>query len=519
MANSHSRRNNTLGTRITSMQEDIDTLKKKSKTAAPSTTDTARIEDLNREIDIASSPALLLQQIIPDLDSRYAQSGSSSPLATTETPGIVELATTPEVWAATDNTRVVTVAQLLEGFKEFGVRTGRAGNAANTDWDQAFDTGFYWGSPPTSFPGSPSNLLVGHVYKIGSTNETHTGGDALGSIQAMWEFNIGTGVLVDSWRRVSVDGFIWSSWVSDTELVAQATTTKRGTVELATDAEALSGTDTERAVTPHGLKTVADTKAPANHTHTHTAITDFDVAVTDLIPDATKTQAGIIEIATQAEALTGIDDSRAMTPAMVRAVNNALSDQLVQDIGEDITAVDVKSQQALDAVGAAISTSIDEYFVTNSSTTPPPPNAAWDSDTPDWNPGEFVWRRTKYTTIAGATYYGSPVVVTGNDGTPGEDAVFLRIDSTNGTVFKNSAISTVLRVEIFKGTSRIVNLDDLDAILGPGYYLEWSWRRYDDTDFGIISSSDGRLSQGGFALTVSPADVNEKTVFQCTLRY
>lgn len=43
--------------------------------------------------------------------------------------------------------------------------------------------------------------------------------------------------------------------------VAQATDTLRGTVELATTAEATTGTDTVRAVTPAGLKAVADTKA------------------------------------------------------------------------------------------------------------------------------------------------------------------------------------------------------------------------------------------------------------------
>lgn len=44
--------------------------------------------------------------------------------------------------------------------------------------------------------------------------------------------------------------------------VADASTTTKGVVELATIAEATAGTDTARAVTPAGLKAVADTKAP-----------------------------------------------------------------------------------------------------------------------------------------------------------------------------------------------------------------------------------------------------------------
>jgi len=47
--------------------------------------------------------------------------------------------------------------------------------------------------------------------------------------------------------------------------VPPATTTIQGVVELATDAECLTGTDAVRAVTPHGLKAVADTKANVNH--------------------------------------------------------------------------------------------------------------------------------------------------------------------------------------------------------------------------------------------------------------
>jgi len=52
---------------------------------------------------------------------------------------------------------------------------------------------------------------------------------------------------------------------SATFSVPPATTTIQGVVELATDAEALAGSDAVRAITPKTLKTVADTKAPVNH--------------------------------------------------------------------------------------------------------------------------------------------------------------------------------------------------------------------------------------------------------------
>lgn len=96
-------------------------------------------------------------------------------------------------------------------------------------------------------------------------------------------------------------------------------------------------------------------------------------------------------------------------------------------------------------------------------------------------------------------------------------AATLRIVSTRGTAFKNNAIATVLTVTVFYGGQQITDITALQAAFGTGAYLEWQWRRMDDSAFGIISSADSRLSQAGFALTVTPADVDEQTVFQCNL--
>lgn len=73
--------------------------------------------------------------------------------------------------------------------------------------------------------------------------------------------------------------------------VSAATDTAAGIVELATNAEAQAGTDTARAVTPAGLASVT----------------------------ATETRAGLIELATSAEAQTGTDTARAITPATMKA--------------------------------------------------------------------------------------------------------------------------------------------------------------------------------------------------------
>lgn len=99
----------------------------------------------------------------------------------------------------------------------------------------------------------------------------------------------------------------------------------------------------------------------------------------------------------------------------------------------------------------------------------------------------------------------------------GESATVLRIDSSRGTVFKNSAVSTVLTVVIYHGGQRITDRAGLTAAFGAGAYLEWSWQRMDDETFGVISSGDSRMTNDGFAFTLSPDDVDTKVVFQCSL--
>ena len=61
-------------------------------------------------------------------------------------------------------------------------------------------------------------------------------------------------------------GDITSGTLAAAQLPA-ASATASGIVELATTAEATTGTDATRAVTPAGLKAVADTKAASTHTH------------------------------------------------------------------------------------------------------------------------------------------------------------------------------------------------------------------------------------------------------------
>lgn len=78
--------------------------------------------------------------------------------------------------------------------------------------------------------------------------------------------------------------------------IVSASETAQGIVELATNAEAQTGTDNVRAVHPQGLKYTLDNR------------------------NASETQTGLIELATVAEAIAGADAVRAITPKTLNSV-------------------------------------------------------------------------------------------------------------------------------------------------------------------------------------------------------
>lgn len=108
-------------------------------------------------------------------------------------------------------------------------------------------------------------------------------------------------------------------------------------------------------------------------------------------------------------------------------------------------------------------------------------------------------------------------VSSGKDGRDGQDAVTLRIDSSRGTVFKNSEVSTVLTAVIFKGGKTITDAVSMRAEFGSNAYLEWQWQRMGEETFGTILATDSRISDEGFSLSLTPSDVDTKVVFKCRL--
>lgn len=227
------------------------------------------------------------------------------PTATTEVSGIVELATKEEAVAGNDTTKAVTP----EGVKS------------------AFD----------------SNLQA-----------------ALGSS--------GDGSLVDSIvQLITGDENLIQEILS---ILKDATTEQKGVAELATVDEVKTGTDTTRVITPSTLvqalpdilteifkpneggttNTVVQqiTNTIADDTHLTEEIAGSILEVLATSGYATETTAGIIRIATVAEATAGTSDTTAITPAKLKNQLDPVKNELTS-LGDDV-------QEAVDAVGNMEST-------------------------------------------------------------------------------------------------------------------------------------------------------------------
>ena len=98
-----------------------------------------------------------------------------------------------------------------------------------------------------------------------------------------------------------------------------------------------------------------------------------------------------------------------------------------------------------------------------------------------------------------------------------EVTVSLYIVSSKGTVFKNTNVSTVLSVVLYKGKTRIEDATAMKEAFGEDAYLQWKSRRDDDEDDLLIPPEDERISEGGFKFKISPTDIDTKGTFSCVL--
>ena len=185
------------------------------------------------------------------------------------------------------------------------------------------------------------------------------------------------------------------------------------------------------------------------------------------------------------------------------------------------TSVETAISEAQQKAESAIISSIEQFYQSDSPTSLS--GGDWAIVEPVWIDGKYIWRRTKVTYGNGNIEYSpseTGVCITGNTGAQGErgeNSVMLYIESSNGTVFKNNSISTVLSVVIYYGDKRITDESSMKSAFGNSAYLQWKWKLPEDDDYVSVALDDYRIGGNGFTFTITPEDVATRVTFICEL--
>ena len=138
------------------------------------------------------------------------------------------------------------------------------------------------------------------------------------------------------------------------------------------------------------------------------------------------------------------------------------------------------------------------YQKSNSGTTPP--SGDWLTSIPATNPGEYLWTKTVVTYSDNKSTTSYSVSRNGVNGQNGQDALTMVITSSNGTIFKNTAIATTLTAHVYKGPQEVTG-----AELSKLGTIKW----YKDKELTAVAT--------GQTLTINPGDVSNQATYTAKL--
>ena len=85
------------------------------------------------------------------------------------------------------------------------------------------------------------------------------------------------------------------------------------------------------------------------------------------------------------------------------------------------------------------------------------------------------------------------------------------------TIIDMTDVSTVITYYLLQLTTLTPPTQPTVEAFGSTSYLEWSVRKYGESSYTTVLSSDSHLSDGGFKYTVGPSDIDTQAVFQVAL--
>ena len=148
--------------------------------------------------------------------------------------------------------------------------------------------------------------------------------------------------------------------------------------------------------------------------------------------------------------------------------------------------------------GKGVSSAAVTYQIGASGTTTP--TGTWNAAVPSVPAGQFLWTRTVTTYTDSSTTTTYSIAYAGTNGDDGADALLLTITSSNGTYFKNSAISTVFTAHIYQAGVEVTGT----ALTALGS-IKW----YKDGGSTAVGT--------GQTFTIDAGDVNSKAIYVAQL--
>lgn len=106
-----------------------------------------------------------------------------------------------------------------------------------------------------------------------------------------------------------------------------------------------------------------------------------------------------------------------------------------------------------DGTSVSISSTEVKYQASADGTTVP--TGTWSSAVPSVPVGQYLWTRTVVNYSDGKSTTSYSVSRNGTDGADGADAITMSITSSNGTIFKNTAVSTTLTAHVYKAGTEL----------------------------------------------------------------
>lgn len=91
--------------------------------------------------------------------------------------------------------------------------------------------------------------------------------------------------------------------------------------------------------------------------------------------------------------------------------------ECIEEISSKASDASAAAKSATDATNAAVASVEVEYYKSTSPTQPT--GGKWQTATPTWAEGSYIWSRTKTTTKGGTVAYSTPVCITGSTGASG----------------------------------------------------------------------------------------------------